>query len=171
MNENQQNFDELTRLLKLKRHEVPPPGYFNHFSDQVVSRIRAGEAAGGYSLAERMEAAAPWLANLFRVFENKPGIVGGFAVSLCLLLVLGVVFAEYSETGTQSSSLAIAAPAPQPPASALASLTPPAGALPNGSGGIVASTNPVLSLQPATALFGQSAQSPLFQTAGFVPAQ
>jgi hypothetical protein len=37
------------------------------------------------------------------------------------------------------------------------------------SGGIVASTNPVLSLQPATALFGQFSQSPFFQNAGFAP--
>ncbi len=50
MNENEQNFDELKRLLKLKRHEVPPPGYFNNFSGEVISRIRAGEAGGRRAL-------------------------------------------------------------------------------------------------------------------------
>jgi hypothetical protein len=34
--------------------------------------------------------------------------------------------------------------------------------------GIVASTNPVVSLQPAAAMFGQ--QNPLFQSASFAPA-
>lgn len=170
MNENQQNFDELKRLLKLKQHEVPPPGYFNRFSDQVVSRIRAGEASGSNMAFERLEVSAPWLANLLRVFETKPGIVGGFAVSLCLLLVLGVVFAEYSEPGAQPS-LAIADPVPQQSANTLASLAAPAGVPAHASGGIVASTNPVLTLQPATTLFGQSAPSPLFQTAGFAPAR
>lgn len=170
MNENQQNFDELKRLLKLKQHEIPPPGYFHRFSDQVVSRIRAGEAGGSHTAIERLEVTAPWLVNLFRVFETKPGIVGGFAVSLCLLLVLGVVFAEYSEPSAQPS-MAIADPVPQQSANTLASLAAPAGAPAHVSGGIVASTNPVLSLQPVTTLFGQSGSSPLFQTAGFVPAR
>jgi hypothetical protein len=48
MNETEQNFEELKKLLTIKRHEVPPPGYFNHFSGQVISRIRAGEAGGSH---------------------------------------------------------------------------------------------------------------------------
>ena len=40
MNETKPDFSELKRLLKLKRHEVPPPGFFNHFSEEVVARIR-----------------------------------------------------------------------------------------------------------------------------------
>ena len=43
MNESENNFSELKRLLKLKRHEVPPPGYFNDFSAEIIARIRAGE--------------------------------------------------------------------------------------------------------------------------------
>ncbi len=35
MNESEHNFQDLKRLLKLKRHEVPPPGYFNNFSSMT----------------------------------------------------------------------------------------------------------------------------------------
>lgn len=34
----------LQQLLRLKRHETPPPGYFNEFSDSVLDRIRALES-------------------------------------------------------------------------------------------------------------------------------
>ena len=77
MNENENNFETLRRLLKLKRHEIPPPGYFNNFSGQVIARIRAGEAGGARIFAERLDAEAPWLASLLRIFETKPGIIGG----------------------------------------------------------------------------------------------
>jgi len=34
----------LQQLLRLKRHETPPPGYFNDLSSGVMDRIRALEA-------------------------------------------------------------------------------------------------------------------------------
>jgi len=49
MSSEPENFEALRRLLVIKRHEQPPPGYFNDFSRQVISRIRADEAAAGES--------------------------------------------------------------------------------------------------------------------------
>ena len=54
MSENTENFDQLRRLLKLKRYEQPPPRYFNEFSGLVIARIRAGERVGDLSLVERL---------------------------------------------------------------------------------------------------------------------
>ncbi|HEX7570913.1 MAG TPA: hypothetical protein VF492_10450 [Verrucomicrobiae bacterium] len=168
MNQNENNFEDLKRLLKLKQHEVPPPGYFNDFSGQVVSRIRAGEAGGSRSLIEQLESSAPWVVNFLRIFETRPGVIGGFATSLCLLLVLVVVFAERSEK-TSNNLLTISEPAAVTESS-VASMTAPTLAAASDSSGIVASTNPVTSLQPVATLFGQPGSGSLFQPAGFAPA-
>jgi hypothetical protein len=169
MNQNENNFEDLKRLLKLKQHEVPPPGYFNAFSGHVVSRIRAGEAGGSRSFMEQLESSAPWMVNFLRIFETRPGVIGGLATSLCLLLVLVVVFSERSEKASREL-LTISDPAAA--GSSVTSMTAPGSAVlaASDSSGIVASTNPVTSLQPVATLFGQPASGSLFQPAGFAPA-
>jgi hypothetical protein len=168
MNQNEQNFEDLKRLLKFKRHEVPPPGYFNNFSGQVISRIRAGEAGGAQTFIERLQRDAPWLANFLQTFETRPGLVGGLAAGLCLLLVLAVIFADRPDTASKNllsvSEPSVAASGP------VASISEPPLLPASDSSGIVASTNPVTSLQPTATLFGQAGASPLFQPAGFMPA-
>ena len=163
MSENNNNFDELKRLLRLKQHEVPPPGYFNNFSGEVVSRIRAGEAGGSQGLVERLHVEAPWLVSLLRIFETKPGVIGGFATSLCLVLLIGVVLAERPDE-VPTGVLAVSAPATESSPD-LASIVPVAA--PTETSGITVNTNTIISMQPAPTLFGQQ-QNPLFQPAGFM---
>jgi len=167
MNEQYQNFETLKQLLKLKQHEVPPPGYFNNFSDQVISRLRAGEAGGTATFMDRLEMDAPWVVSFLRIFETRPGVIGAFATSVCLLLVLVVVFSEQSDK-TSKTILTLSDPTVQS-AGSVASVT----ALPlmaaDASSGIVISTNPIASLQPSTTLFGQPANAGLFQSASFAP--
>ena len=165
MNESQNNFSDLKRLLKLKRHEVPPPGFFEHFSEGVVSRIRAGEARGQNSLAESLNDHAPWLVNFLRVFEARPGLIGGFAASLCLLLVLGVVLAEHSDTGPQNVFTTASAETSAASAVSASAAVPEFANIGAAEGGIAISTN--ASLQPVASLFGQPAGAALFQPASF----
>jgi hypothetical protein len=167
MNETKPDFSELKRLLKLKRHEVPPPGFFNHFSEEVVARIRAGEARGQNSLADRLQDSAPWLVNFLRVFEAKPGLIGGFAASLCLLLVLGVVLAEHSDNSPQNVFATAATDTSSGGASASSTATEFA-SVGTSEGGIAISTN--ASLQPVASLFGHPNGASLFQPASFAPA-
>ena len=153
-NENN-NFQDLKRLLKLKQHEIPPPGYFNRFSGDVMARIRAGET-------EQAESSV-W-ANFLRIFEAKPGMIGGLATSLCLVLLGGVVFADRSDENSMGSGMAVSGgsgiPAGSPALAQTVALAP------SGGSGITVTTNPIVSLQPMAAMFG-SQQNPLFQTVGF----
>ena len=166
MNENENNFEVVRRLLKLKQHEIPPPGFFPKFSEQVISRIRAGEAGGAQTFTERLEAAAPWLVDFLQIFETKPGLIGAVATSLCLLLTIGVVMGERNDNAAKNilptAEFASAG-------AASASITAPPLVVAADSSGIVASTNPATSLQPVPTLFGQP-NAALFQSASFAPA-
>jgi len=152
MNENQPNFESLRHLLALKRHEVPPPGYFNNFSRQVIMRIRAGEAEASASLSERLFAKMPWLLKSLQALETKPVYAGGFASAICLLLLFGAVIAQRPE----SSSQAFLQPA-TPEATSFASATPTA-LTPPVNQMLIAdnSTNPVFNLQASSTLFSQA---------------
>ena len=160
MNQSEHNFQDLKRLLKLKRHEVPPPGYFHNFSGDVMARIKAGDAGADASFMEALEEKAPWLFNLVRVFQVKPAVVGGLATSLCVLMVFGLVMTENSDVGS------VAGPTFNPQPGAQASVAPVqtsgSSAMLASSSGITMSTNPVTSLQPVGGLFGQPAQGSLF---------
>ena len=165
MNENK-HFTELRQLIKLKRHEVPPPGYFNNFSGQVLSRIRAGEAGGAQTFIEHLQAQAPWLVNFLQIFETRPGLIGGLATSLCLVLLIGVVVSENADA-PQKNPLAASAFSDTQSGSAVTSVTAPVVADATETSGLAVSTNPAVSLQPVATLFGQQNQNLLFQSASF----
>ena len=73
-------FEKLRILLRLKRFEQPPPGYFNRFSAGVIKRI---ETAG------REEYAGWWHGFLLR-FDSKPVLACAYSVAIGGLLVVGM---------------------------------------------------------------------------------
>ena len=85
MNREEQNFDQLRRLLKLKRYEQPHPRYFNNFSTQVVARLRSEQSSG---------LSANWLQRLWAALELKPIIPAALGTAICGLLVAGAVYTE-----------------------------------------------------------------------------
>jgi hypothetical protein len=165
MNENENNFESLRRLLAQKRQETPPPGYFNSFSGQIIARIRAGEGKSAQSETEQYFSEAPWLLKLLQAFEFKPAFAGAFASALSLLLVLGIVYAERPDSS------------PQPifqtsgqSAGAFASASPGALSQPSVSNDFTASNNAATSLQPVASLFGGS-QNVFAQPVSFTSGQ
>jgi len=166
MNASDKNFENLKRLLKLKQHEVPPPGYFNHFSDSVIARLQAGEARPE-TLSERLHIQAPWLVSLLRLFEARPALLGACATGMGVLLIGGFILigepdGQVSQPLLTSSDTAAAVPVAQ----TLAALSAPTLAAPADNTGIIASSNSVASLQPTMAMFGQ--QNALFQNTSFI---
>jgi len=146
MNENENDFEVLRRLLAFKSRETPPPGYFNNFPGQVIACIRAGEGGA----PEHPFGEASWLLRLIQSFEFKQAFAGTFAGVLCMVLVFGIVYAERPEA------------APQPLLTQSAQVTPQPGfPLPGNlgdfqsSGGLMATTNPVLNFGQVAWLLDQ----------------
>jgi len=158
MNEHENNFESLRRLLVLKRHETPPPGYFNYFSSQVLQRIRAGDTGKSANWLEAWFGQALWLEKLLQAFDVKPVFASAFAGALCLLLFLGIIYAERPEITSQPLLQATTA-------ASLAAVSPVSLSQSADQTGIVSSTDPVLSLQPVASLFGQ--QNSLAQPVSF----
>src|SRR6266576_2160020 len=109
MKPEQENFDRLCRLLKLKRYEQPPPRYFNDFSGRVIARVRAGEAGGREAALD----GGSWLARLWSLIEAKPMLPGAVGVAICALLVFGAV---YTDTAPSAAGPVFTDMQPTPPA-------------------------------------------------------
>ena len=162
MNEENSNFEPLVKLLALKRHEVPPPGYFNSFSSQVVERIRHNESARGEGFLGTLFAEAPWLLKFVRIFETRPAIAGTFASALFLLLVGGIVYNNDIAPANNAEVLMTSQPEQNGASSPLVAST--SGFLDqsgSSSSDQVSSTNPVYSLGSGNSEFG--GQNAMFQ--------
>ena len=60
MDSHQHEFQRLTRLLHLKRFEVPPPGFERRFRARVMTRIEMEQEWAGQSWWERAASALTW---------------------------------------------------------------------------------------------------------------
>jgi len=88
MNPDPDNFEGLRSLLALKRHEQPPPGYFNSFAREVRVRIQAGERAADSGFFARLLD----LQGFWASFEAKPILAGAGGVAACAFLLVGIIY-------------------------------------------------------------------------------
>src|SRR5690348_6171785 len=88
MNSDSENFDSFRQLLALKRHEVPPPGYFDRLPRDIMARIKAGDTGN------ELGADLSWFRRLLNVFDVKPVFAGAFGTAVCAFLAIGFVTSE-----------------------------------------------------------------------------
>jgi hypothetical protein len=88
MNQDSENFDSLRQLLALKRHEVPPPGYYDRLSRDIMARIKAGDTGN------ELGASLSWFRRFLNVFDVKPVFAGAFGTAVCAFLISGVITSE-----------------------------------------------------------------------------
>ena len=157
MKPEQENFDNLRRLLALKRHEQPPPGYFESFSGQIIARIQAGEASASW--LERLFDEAPWVQRFWDLLGAKPVLASGFGLAICGVLVAGLVLSE--DTSVPTSTMAVLPGTDQTP---VVTVQPDAPVVSQAMPGSFSSTSGVLP-QGSPSIFQEfkEAQRPLFQ--------
>ena len=73
-------FESVQAILRLKRHEQPPPRYFDEFSGRVLARIQKGEAR------------ASWWERFG--FDLRPALAAATGVFACGLVIYGVATAD-----------------------------------------------------------------------------
>jgi hypothetical protein len=101
MNTPQENdFAELRRLLALKRHEQPPPGYFNTFSRGVIVALKAERRAGAGSRGR--DSAPQWVLRLLEQFQARPALAGALGAVSCALVIGGLALYEKDTRGSGS---------------------------------------------------------------------
>lgn len=85
------NHDSLRRLLALKRHEVPPPGFFERLPYRVLVNIRAGSEIPDQ----------PWWVRCWETIVREPMVVSSYAALAMGALLFGVsVFQTSVESET-----------------------------------------------------------------------
>ncbi len=97
MSQDSQDFEQLRRLIALKRYEQPPPGYFHHFSREVIVRIKAGET-GETVTASWWSWEGSWLQRAWAAIETRPALAGAFGVAVCGFFTAGALLSDSTES-------------------------------------------------------------------------
>jgi len=79
MSSSPDDFRDLRRLLALKRHEEPPPGYFKYLPDKILVKIERDD------LSEH----STWWEWMVEKFDARPVLAGAYAFAISGLMLLG----------------------------------------------------------------------------------
>ncbi len=110
-----EEFARLRQLLALKRHEQPPPGYFDRLPGQIMHRIKAAEA----------ERVRPWYERWFSMPLSRPALAIGYASIAMMLFAGAMLVGNMVDSGKQAGVVQPeAAPVKPPPLLAETNETP-----------------------------------------------
>ena len=90
MNSDPNDFEALRTLIALKRHEQPPPGYFNRLPDRISARLERGEGQLGF-----------W-ENVLARLTFRPAFVYGFSLAALGALTVSVVYSVRTQSEDSS---------------------------------------------------------------------
>jgi hypothetical protein len=94
------DFEQLRRLLALKRHEQPPPGYFHGFSRQVIVRIQAGDLGAPAQASVWSLSGGSFLQRIWATFDARPVLAGAFGVAVCGFFLVGALMSDNTSNAT-----------------------------------------------------------------------
>jgi len=112
------DFEQLRRLLALKRHETPPPGYFHGFARQVIVRIQAGDLGDPEEASIWSFGGGSLLQRIWATLDARPILAGAFGVAVCGFFVVGALISDNTTNAvanqlpTQPLQLGMGQPAP-----------------------------------------------------------
>lgn len=93
MSDPESHHEDVRKLLRWKRNEQPPPGYFCSFSDKVLARIEAEESCEP----------SGWWSWLVGRFDARPALVCAYGVAISSLLLLGFRLSQVFEAEVAAS--------------------------------------------------------------------
>ena len=97
--QNPDEFESVKKLLALKRHEEPPPGYFDHLPREVRARIAHAQANP-----------ESWWRRWVDAWNLSPQLTVGYAAAACVLVLGGFWLANQS--GPQGGKQLVTTPPP-----------------------------------------------------------
>lgn len=86
-----EKFSDVQRLLALKKHEQPPPGFYDAMAKSIIAELRvSGQAQEPVPYWTRVLKQAPWIGQVAGAFIRRPVFA-----SICSLGVAGLAAAAF----------------------------------------------------------------------------
>jgi hypothetical protein len=92
---NEEKFEQLRKLMAIKRYEQPSPGYFDRLPGQIIAALEA----------ERTP--RTWFHRIWFALQAKPAFAGAFGLVTCVLVVGGVFVANRAENSNSNVAVSV----------------------------------------------------------------